>query len=278
MEKIYGDVILVTGASSGIGLAIARALSGQGYKVYGTSRNPGEDEGAAPRFNAAGGFINMIKLDVCSDESVDQAIKQVEDQEGRLDILINCAGFALAGAVEDTTPEEALKEFNTNFFGVHRMCRRAAPIMRRQGAGLIINIGSLAGLITVPFQTFYSASKYALEALSEGLRMELKPFGVKVVLVDPGDTSTGFTANRVFTEASSDSIYKNAFERSVGRMIKDEQGGPPPDAIARAVLRIVASPDPPVRVVVGTANRGLVLLKRLLPDRAVESAVSKLYT
>ena len=278
MSKLYGDVVLVTGASSGIGQSIARTLSGQGYKVYGTSRNPGGTAGAHHQFNAAGGFLQMIKLDVCSDESVDEAVEYVVDREGRLDILINCAGFALAGAVEDTTPEEAFREFNTNFFGVHRMCRRAAPIMRIQGSGLIINIGSLAGLITVPFQTFYSASKYALEAMSEGLRMELKPFGIKVVLVDPGDTSTGFTAHRVFTRASADSVYKPVFDRSVGRMIQDEQGGPPPDNISRAVLKIAACRNPPVRVVVGTSNQALALLKRLLPDRVVEFLVSKLYT
>ncbi len=278
MKKFYGDVVLVTGASSGIGQSIARTLSGQGYKVYGTSRNPGGPAGTHPQLNAAGGFLQMIKLDVCSDESVDGAIEYLVDREGRLDILINCAGFALAGAVEDTTPEEAFLEFNTNFFGVHRMCRRAAPIMRTQGYGLIINIGSLAGLITVPFQTFYSASKYALEAMSEGLRMELKPFGIKVVLVDPGDTRTGLTANRVYTVASADSVYKPIFDRSVGRMIQDEQGGPPPDTISRAILKIAASPNPPVRVVVGTSNRALALLKRLLPDRVVEILVAKLYT
>ncbi len=278
MKKVYGDAVLVTGASSGIGAAIARTLSGQGYKVYGTSRNPGGQEEAQPRLNAAGGFLQMIRLDVCSDESVDRAIEYVVDREGRLDILINCAGFALAGAVEDTTHEEAFTEFNTNFFGVHRLCRRAAPIMRNQGSGLIINIGSLAGLITVPFQTFYSASKYALEAMSEGLRMELKPFGIKVVLVDPGDTSTGFTANRVFTRASADSVYKPVFERSVGRMIQDEQGGPPPDTISRAILKIAASRNPPVRVVVGASNQALALLKRFLPDRVVEFLVAKLYT
>lgn len=278
MKKLYGDVVLVTGASSGMGKAIAEALAGQGYKVYGTSRHPAEGAEVVPGSNEAGGFIKMIQLDVCSEESVDTAVEHVQQKEGRLDILVNCAGFALAGAVEDTTDAEAWLEFNTNFFGTHRVCRRVAPIMRQQGGGLIINIGSVAGLITVPFQSFYSASKYALEAMTEGLRMELKPFGIKVVLIDPGDTNTGFTANRIFTKASANSVYKPTFDKSVGQMIKDEQGGPPPANVARVVLGIVASSDPPVRVVVGLVNKVFVLLKRFLPARAVEFIVTKMYT
>lgn len=278
MKELYGEVALVTGASSGMGKAIAEALAGQGYKVYGTSHYPAKAGEVVPGSNRAGGFIKMIQLDVCSEESVDRAVGYVEQEEGRLDILINCAGFALAGAVEDTTDGEALMEFNTNFFGVHRMCRRAAPVMRQQGSGLIVNIGSVAGLITVPFQSFYSASKYALEAMTEGLRMELKPFGINVVMVDPGDTNTGFTANRVFTKASANSIYKPTFDKSVGQMIKDEQSGPPPDNVARAVLKLVASSDPPVRVVIGPLNQIFAMLKRFLPARAVEFIVTKLYT
>jgi len=277
VEKGYGKVVLVAGASSGIGKAIAEALAQEGYKIYGTSRNPGEDAAAEPQLNAAGGFIKMLKMDVCSEESVNQAVDYIEQKEGRLDILVNCAGFALAGAVEDTTDEEALMEFNTNFFGAHRLCRRAAPIMRKQGRGLIINISSLAGLITIPFQSFYSASKYGLEAMTEGLRMELKPFGVKVILLEPGDTKTSFTNGRVFTKASVASVYKTTFDRSVGRMIKDEQGGPPPVGVVRAVQKIIKSSHPPVRQVVGPVNQVLAFLKRILPDRVVEFIVAKLY-
>ncbi|MDF2591821.1 MAG: short-chain dehydrogenase/reductase [Clostridia bacterium] len=145
MSKIYGNVVLVAGASSGMGKAIAEALSEDGYKVYGTSRKA-PTEGAEDVQNQAGGFIKMIQLDVCSDESAKAAVDLVREKEGRIDILINCAGFALAGAVEDTTHEEAYREFNTNFFGIHRMCRYVAPIMRQNGKGLIINISSTAGL------------------------------------------------------------------------------------------------------------------------------------
>lgn len=278
MNKVYGNVVLVAGASSGMGKAIAEALSADGYKVYGTSRKApaeGVDNGSNATQN--GGFVKMLQLDVCSDESAKAAIDFVKEKEGRLDILINCAGFALAGAVEDTTHEEAYREFNTNFFGIHRMCRYAAPIMRQNGSGLIINVSSTAGLISVPYQSFYSASKYALEAMSEALRMELMPFGIRVSLIEPGDTKTGFTNSRVYVEGSKDSVYKTNFERSVNRMIKDEQSGPPPVGIVKAVKRIIGSSNPPVRQVVGPINKVLAFLKWILPDRAVIYIVSKLY-
>lgn len=278
MKNIYGNVVLVAGASSGMGKAIAEALSEEGYKVYGTSRKATE-EGTdnVPVLTQGGGFIKMLQLDVCSDESAKAAINFVQEKEGRIDILINCAGFALAGAVEDTTHEEAFGEFNTNFFGIHRMCRYAAPIMRQNGSGLIINISSTAGLISVPYQSFYSASKYALEAMTEALRMELMPFGIRVSLIEPGDTKTGFTNSRVFVEASKDSVYKTNFDRSVDRMIKDEQSGPHPIGIVKAVKRIIGSNNPPVRQVVGPINKFLAFLKWILPDRAVIYIVSKLY-
>lgn len=278
MKNIYGDVVLIAGASSGMGKAIAEDLSKEGFKVYGTSRKaPEADVAGMPVPNEAGGFVKMLQLDVCSDESAKAAVSFVKEKEGRLDILINCAGFALAGAVEDTTHEEAFSEFNTNFFGTHRMCRYAAPIMRQNGKGLIINISSTAGLISVPFQSFYSASKYAMEAMTEAFRMELKPFGIKVSMIEPGDTKTGFTNNRIFAKASSDSVYKNTFERSVARMIRDEQGGPTPVGIVKAVRKIISSGNPPVRQVVGPINKILAFLKWILPDRLVEFIVTKLY-
>jgi short-subunit dehydrogenase len=277
MRRLYGDVILVIGASSGMGKAIAQELSQEGYKVYGTSRKAVFPH-AAPERNLAGGFIQMIPLDVCSEDSVRAGFDYVVGIEGHIDILINCAGYAIAGAIEDTTPEEAYREFNTNFFGAHRVCRNIAPIMRKQGRGLIINISSVAGLVSIPFQSFYSASKYALDALTEALRLELKPFGVQVSLISPGDTKTEFTKNRVFAEgAAAESAYAGAFKRSVDRMIKDEQNGPPPDGIVRAVRRIINSKNPPVRIVVGPVNKLFAFLLRILPSRLISYIVGKMY-
>ncbi len=274
MKKLYGDVVLIVGASSGMGKAIAEFLAKEGFKVYGTSRKITEDK---PLQANEGGFIKMLQLDVCNQESITNAINFVQEIEGGIDVLINCAGFGLAGSVEDTTHEEAFMEFNTNFFGIHRMCRSVIPIMRKKGKGLIINISSTAGLVPVPYQAFYSASKFALEAMTEGMRTEVKPFGINVSLLEPGDTKTGFTKNRVLVKASKDSIYNKTLNSSIERMIRDEQSGPPPIGIVKNVKRIMLSNNPPVRIVVGPINKILAFLKRVLPSRLVVYIVSKLY-
>ena len=281
MGKVYGNVVLVTGASSGIGKSIAEYLAKEGYRVYGTSRNRQlENDGVSfYRGGKGGGFLKIINLDVCSEESIKKAVDYIVAKEGAINILINNAGFGIAGAVEDTSPGEAYKQFDTNFFGVHRMCRSVLPIMRRQKKGLIVNIGSVAGLVSIPFQSMYSASKYAIEALTEALRIEVKPFGIRVVVVEPGDTKTGFTGNRQFVKGSGDSsAYKGRFEKSIGTMVKSEMNGTDPEAIAKAVTRLTYRKRPPVRVVVGFSYKLIALLKRILPSRLVEFAVSKIYS
>lgn len=278
MKRLYGDVVFIAGASSGMGKAIAEELAKEGFKVYGTSRKakPADQENEIAAAQS-GGFIKMLQLDVCDQESITKAIDFVVEKEGGIDILVNCPGFALAGSVEDTTHEEAFLEFNTNFFGIHRMCKSVLPVMRQKGKGLIVNISSTAGLIPVPYQSFYSASKFALEAMTEGMRSEVKQFGINVSMIEPGDTKTGFTNSRVFVKASKDSAYKKAFDTSIARMIHDEQAGPPPVGIAKTVKKIIDSSNPPVRVVIGPINKVLAFLKRVLPSRLVVYIVSKLY-
>lgn len=275
MDIYNSKVVLVTGASSGIGQAIAQTLMEKGYKVYGTSRNA-KDEAAIKAKNGTG-FLKMISLDVCSEESIKAAIDYILSREITIDILINNAGNGIAGSVEDTTTDEAYYQFNTNFFGVHRMCRAVLPKMREQKNGLIINISSVAGLISVPYQSMYSASKYAIEALTEALRIEVKPFGIKVSMVEPGDTKTGFTAKRLYTKASSDSAYSEKFIKAIKTMEHDEQNGPSPKVLVDAVIRIINSNNPPVRIVGGFSYKALYMLKRLLPARLVEFVVSKIY-
>jgi short-subunit dehydrogenase len=272
-------VVLITGASSGIGKALASILKRKGYKVYGTSRKQpiGNGGGNTLQPDVNGGFIKMIQLDVCSGDSIKKAVEYIVKQEGCIDVLINNAGFGIAGSVEDTSEEEAYQQFNTNFFGVHRMCRQVLPVMREQGSGLIVNVSSVAGLISIPFQSMYSASKYAVEALSEAMRIEVKPFGVNVVLVEPGDTKTGFTDSRQFVNAGSDSVYGKKFNKSINTMIKDEVNGSRPESVAKVIARVVEMKNPPVRVVAGLQYKVVVLLKRLLPSRFVEYVLSKLY-
>lgn len=275
MDNNNSKVVLITGASSGIGQAIAQTLLEKGYKVYGTSRNVNDE--SLIKSNNSSGFFKMIPLNVCSEESIKNAIDYILQREITIDILINNAGNGIAGSVEDTTTEEAYYQFDTNFFGLHRMCRAVLPKMREQKSGLIINISSVAGLISVPYQSMYSASKYAVEALTEALRIEVKPFGIKVSMVEPGDTKTGFTANRVYTKSSTDSVYAEKFMKAIKTMEHDEQNGPTPKILVDAVIKIINSNNPPVRIVGGVSYKVLFMLKRLLPARFVEFVVSKIY-
>ena len=276
MQSHYGDVVLITGASSGIGKALAEGLAEEGLKVYGTSRHV-EGEERVVSENETGGFFKLIRLDVCDDESAKVAVEYVAKKEGQINILINNAGFGVAGPIEETTSKEAISQLDTNFFGMHRMILNTLPIMRKQNKGLIVNIGSVAGLISIPYQAMYCASKYAVEALSEALRMEVKDFGIKVTVVEPGDTKTGFPLNRQYSEESKESAYKNS-QKSVEKMMEDELNGPGPETVVKVVKRLIKRKNPPVRVTVGFSYKLIVFLKRLLPARLVVYVVSKLYT
>jgi short-subunit dehydrogenase len=262
-------VVLVTGASSGIGACCAAYLSKTGYRVYGGSR------GAV---TATG--VEALTLDVADDASVTRAIETIVAREGRLDVLVNNAGFGIAGAIEDTSIDEAREQFEVNFFGVLRMCRAALPIMREQEAGYIVNIGSIGGLIAIPFQGFYSASKFALEGFSESLRLEVRGFGIHVVLIEPGDHRTSFTRNRRSTRGSAaGSPYRNRFERAIARMASDEQGGPSPDGIARLLYKVLNRPDPRLRYTVGpAAQRAAVWIKRTMPYAVMEKIMQDYYS
>lgn len=278
MQKYYGNVVLITGASSGIGKCIATFLCEKGYRVYGTSRKQPLEESADLNPLESSEFIKMIQLDVCCDESVEKAINYVVEQEGRIDILINNAGFAISGSVEDISHEEAYGQFDTNFFGVMRVCRKVIPLMRKNNKGLIINISSVAAVIAIPFQSMYSASKGALELMTEAMRIEVKPFGINVSIVEPGDTRTNFTENRKTGEAAlHNPAYKDRFEKSVNSMIKDEMKGPSPEGIAEVVFSLIERENPPIKKVVGFQYKIFAILKRILPSRITEYIVSKLY-
>ncbi|HLM97953.1 MAG TPA: SDR family oxidoreductase [Bryobacteraceae bacterium] len=266
---VRGPVVLVTGASSGIGQCCASLLARKGYRVYGASRSAGStSDGVAP-----------LHMDVTLDDSVRAGCASVLEREGRLDVLINSAGMGIAGALEDTSPDEAREQFEVNLFGVLRVCRSVLPIMRQQGSGYIVNIGSIGGLVAIPYQGLYSASKFALEGLTECLRMEVKGFGIHVVLIEPGDHRTGFTKNRRSTAASSENpAYGAAFARAIERMARDEQTGPPPDNVARVVYKVIRTRNPRLRYTAGTgAQRAAVWLKRLAPNALVEKIIMAYY-
>ena len=270
MEKENRRVVLVTGASSGIGLACAAYLAGRGFRVYGTSRRA-----------AAGspGNVTMLTADITDDRSVEQAIVTVLDREGRLDIVVNNAGMGIAGPVESTSIEQAKGQFEVNFFGAFRVCRAVLPAMRRQRSGYIINIGSIGGLLAIPYQSMYSASKFALEGLSEALRMEVRPFGIRVVIIEPGDHKTALTENRQFTEISiATDAYNPSFEAALLKTAHDEQSGPAPEQIARLLYRIVNQRQPRLRYTIGPIpQRAAVWLKRLTPYSILEYTMRTYY-
>jgi short-subunit dehydrogenase len=221
----------------------------------------------------------MLRMDVDDDRSVQNGVQSILKDAGRVDVVVNCAGFGIAGAVEETSTEEAKAQLETNFFGTLRVCRAVLPTMRAQGSGYIVNISSIGGLAGLPFQALYSASKSAIEGLTEALRMEVKPFGVNVVIIEPGDFCTGFTASRRRTSACKpDSAYHDARERSLAVMEHDEMSGPPPNRIARVVERIINKRNPRLRHPVGPLPEVLAIyLKRLVPHSLFEWAIAKYY-
>jgi short-subunit dehydrogenase len=282
MGMYYGKVVLVTGASSGIGRSIAEYLAKMGYRVYGTSRKAqeavdfGEDNGSGGK--GSGGFIKMLQLDVRSEESVKKAIETVITAEGELGIVVNNAGMGIAGSVEDTSYEEAMLQFDTNFFGAHRVIRNVLPYMRKHGRGLIINMSSVGAVFPIPYQSMYVASKAAIEGMTGSLRNELRPFGIKVAMVEPGDTKTGFTASRVFVKAGGkESPYYEYSKKSVAVMEHDEMNGADPEAVAKVVAKLIKRKNPPLCVAVGFMYKALVFMKRLVPRSFEAYIVSRMY-
>jgi NAD(P)-dependent dehydrogenase (short-subunit alcohol dehydrogenase family) len=269
--RATGHVVLVTGASSGFGREIAGALHARGHEVFGTVRSP-----SAP---ARHGEFPTIPLDVDLDSSVAEAVAEVVRRAGRVDVLVNNAGFGYAGAIEDTTVEEARSQFETNFFGMHRMCRAVLPHMRERHAGRIVNMSSLGGLVSVPFQAMYCASKFAVEAYTEALRMEVRAFGIQVSMIEPGDFRTRFTANRRMTAASTaDSPYAQHCRTAVRRMAADESANADVGPVVRAAITAVESGKPRLRYPAASAlQRTLVGLRPALPQSWFEYLMTDHY-
>ncbi len=273
-----GPVVLVTGASSGFGRAIAARLARHHYRVYGTSRHaPAALADPAPESAAA--YPVLVRMDVRIDASVDAAVAAVTRREARIDAVVNNAGIGIAGAIEDTTSDELHHQFDTNVFGPLRVCRAVLPHMRRQGSGRIVNVGSLAGLIALPFQGAYSASKFAVEGATDALRLEVRAFGIHVSLVEPGDFRTAFTDNRVRTSASRISpAYRERMEAALAVMERDEREGPDPEMLAAVVQRVLEQRAPRPRYTAGRRlQRAAALLKRVLPAAAFDRLLAMTY-
>jgi len=262
--------VLAVGASSGIGRACAVRLASRGHRVFGTTRRPpAEVEAALRRELRDSDRLEVIRMDVDDVRSVDAGVHAVVERAGRIDAVINCAGFGIGGSIEDTSDDEARAILETNFLGTLRVCRAVLPIMRKQGSGTIVNVSSIGGRIAVPFQGLYSATKFAVEGLTEALRMEVHRFGVRVVLVEPGDFATGFTDNRrPARDALENEAYADAYRAALAVVERDERGGSSPEAIARLVERILVARSPRLRYTVGALfQRVAVVLRNVLPSK-----------
>lgn len=261
-------VILITGASSGIGQLCAAHLHQRGYRVYGTSRRAA--------FSAP---YPMLEMNVDDDAAVQRGIARIVSEAGRLDGVVNNAGYSLVGAVEETSIEEAKAHFETNFFGALRVCRAALPVMRQQRRGHIVNISSLGGEIGLPFQGIYSATKFALEGMTEALRLEVRPFGIHAVLIQPGDCATGLTASRRSTaESLNGTAYQPQFGATVKRIQQDETRGGSPQAVAQLLERILATRSPKPRYRVGPFIEQLaVIAKPNLPGKVFDWIMRQFY-
>ena len=267
-------VVLITGASRGLGLACARHLADNDYTVYGTSRNPE----TTPNQKSSDNF-HKIQMDVNDSESVRAGIQQIITEQGQIDVLINNAGIVLAGPLEQTAIDEAKLQFETNFFGVARVCKAVLPTMRNKRSGLIINISSMAGLFGVPYEGFYSSSKFAIEGYSEALSNEVHSLGIKVVIVEPGDHDTDQAAHRIIVkDAYTEPDYSTRFKSTMDVIYKDETSGNDPHKLAVRILRIIRSKRPRLRYTIGPTSNVLgIFLKRFIPGRWFEKIIIAVY-
>ncbi|HPG55753.1 MAG TPA: SDR family oxidoreductase [Candidatus Enterocola sp.] len=274
--KINPKIILLTGASAGIGLAVSELLMWQGHKVYAASRRLVADR----QDIKSGGCICGVCMDVTNEESIRKAVNTILSKESHLDAVICNAGNGIAGAIEDTSDEEARFQMETNFFGAVNTIRVCLPIFRQQKYGRIIATDSVAGIVPIPFQAFYSASKAALLIYMQALAMEVKEFGIECGCVLPGDTKTDFTASRCFTKASQldSSCYKDKMKKAVGIMEHDEQNGMSPAQIADAVsCQINGSSVKPI-LVPGLSYKFICWLMGIIPASLRISIIRKIYS
>ena len=258
-------VCIITGGTSGIGLATASAMRQKGYTVYELSR----------REKGVKGFCH-IPTDVTDEAAVRRAVERVLQTENHIDVLINNAGFGISGAVEFTETQDAKRQFDVNFFGMVNMNRAVLPVMRAAGRGRIVNLSSVAGVIAIPFQAYYSASKAAINSYTMALANEIKPFGVSICAVMPGDIRTGFTNAREKLHAGDD-LYGGRISRSVSGMERDELRGMAPETAARCICSLATRKRVKPLYAIGFSYKFFCFLEKILPARLLSWLVGLLY-
>lgn len=268
-------VILITGATSGFGKAMAEFLAEKGHIVYGIGRNVSVEKEAASDNEK---HVNLLPMDVTDVESIQRCVQTIIAGESKIDVLINNAGVGVAGVLELSSKEEIDFQINTNLIGTMNVCAQVLPYMRKQRSGRIINISSIAGVMGVPYQGLYSVSKFGIEAYSEALSLELHPFRIKVVLVEPGDFHTGFTSNRKISEQSlRHEDYQKSFSKTLKLIEKEELSGLPPSVLVKKVHRIIPKKYPKFRYSVASpVQRLAIFAKKILPARWFQ-AILRIY-
>ncbi len=263
-------VVLVTGATSGIGRAICQTLSDSGYSVYGTGRNVE----TGTRLHG----YTVVRLDVTNGESIVKAVEYILSDAGRVDVLVNNAGIGMAGSVEDSQIEEIGAVFDVNVYGIVRTCQAILPHMRRAEHGLIVNISSVGALMGLPYRGVYSASKAAVESITESLSQEVMRFGIHAVLIEPGDFKTNINAHRKVSAKAHDSVYGDEFARLHEIIKREVSQGEDPRTIGKLVDRIIRTRAPRLRYNVGNlTSKAAVWLKFVLADRWFEALMMRHY-
>jgi short-subunit dehydrogenase len=265
-----GKVAIVTGSSSGIGYATSLLLARNRFHTYATMRNIEKSADIQKIANKERLSLQVIQLDVNDDASIRNSIKRVERENERIDVLINNAGYGLVGAFEDLSVEEIKSQFETNFFGVIRLTQQVLPIMRKQKSGTIVNVSSGAGRIGFPGMSAYVSSKFALEGLSESMSYELEPFGIKVVIIEPGVIRTNFKKNSVMSKKSLDnssiSPYSSIIQKIDSSISSIIEHATPPEEVAKAILHAITSNNPELRYLVGNDMIMMAETKKNMSD------------
>ena len=261
-------VILITGITSGFGRAMAARLNSDGHMVYGTYRRDSEQIPG----------VTYLKADVRDEESVENAVNTVLSNEGSIDVFINNAGMGVGGPLEFTSIDDAGTQMDVNFMGMVRFLNRVVPVMRRQRHGKIICVSSIGGLMGLPYQGMYSASKFAIEGYCEALRLEVRQFGIKVTVINPGDFFTGFTAARSKNLPPEALAAYPGYSASMASIESDERSGLQPDYLARRISRIVRKRNPANRYIIATlVQRASVILKAILPAKCFDKILGSYY-
>ena len=274
------SVAIVTGSSSGIGFETSLTLARNGFYTYATVRKL--VDGSIPITDIAKKedlSLQTIRLDVNNEQSVIEGVNRISEEKGRIDVVVNNAGYTLMGALEETSMDEIKAQFETNFFGAIRVMQAVIPTMRKQRRGKIVNVTSVAGRIALPLNSVYHGTKFALEGLSESIQYELETFGIKIILIEPGGVASNFIKNLKMAHAKASDTTKSPYRRIENRMLeafkKIEQNGIHPSEVAKVILDAITSEDPQLRYLVGNDAATIMEARKNMSDREFENMRKK---